>query len=139
MLPFCLRCWWDLVRKSRTHAAAKTFQLPRFRLVLEQLETRLTPGTIQWANNVSGDFNDGTNWVGGVVPGASDDAVIDFSGVTVTSSANVTIKSLTCTGQLSIGGGTFSLQNATIGSSVATLSVPTGTVDSSSGQSISVG
>ncbi len=36
---------------------------------------------IYWANPVSGQFNVGTNWVGGMVPTESDEAVLDSSGI----------------------------------------------------------
>jgi hypothetical protein len=35
---------------------------------------------IQWANPVSGQFNVGTNWTGGVVPTAGDEAVLGSGG-----------------------------------------------------------
>ncbi len=45
---------------------------------------------IHWQNAVSGDFNAGANWVGGVAPGPTDDAILDASGpvYTVTDSAS---------------------------------------------------
>ncbi len=40
-----------------------------------------------WAHGVSGNFNTGADWVGGVVPGGLDDAELTASGTyTVTNS-----------------------------------------------------
>ena len=50
---------------------------------METLEAREVPATIQWAAAVSGDFNTGANWIGGVVPGNTDVANIPFAGITV--------------------------------------------------------
>ncbi|MDP2339919.1 MAG: Ig-like domain-containing protein [Deltaproteobacteria bacterium] len=35
---------------------------------------------IRWLNPVSGNFNAGANWAGGVVPGAADTAIVDVAG-----------------------------------------------------------
>jgi hypothetical protein len=35
---------------------------------------------IQWTNAVSGEFGDSSDWTGGVVPGASDEAILDTPG-----------------------------------------------------------
>ncbi|MDQ2860267.1 MAG: hypothetical protein M3T55_05985 [Pseudomonadota bacterium] len=43
---------------------------------------------IHWANPISGDFNVSADWNGGVVPGASDDAVLDAPGPAFTVTAN---------------------------------------------------
>jgi RHS repeat-associated protein len=91
----------------RARRVGKTQRLPR----LETLEDRSVPATIQWAADVSGNFNDPARWTGGVVPGAGDDAVITFPSVVVTSPANVTVQSLTTTADLSVTGGTFTVTN----------------------------
>ena len=52
---------------------------------------------IHWANPVNGDFRNGADWTGGVVPGAADDAILDAPGTTpytVATSANETVGSL---------------------------------------------
>ena len=52
--------------------------------------------TIQWLTGVSGDWSQGSDWAGGVAPGAGDDAVIDASGsYTVTISTAISANSLT--------------------------------------------
>jgi hypothetical protein len=49
---------------------------------------------IHWANPISGSFTNAADWSSGVVPGASDDAILDAAGVTpytVTASTNGTV------------------------------------------------
>src|SRR5262245_29987999 len=77
---------------------------------LEALENRLALAAITWDGGSSGTgtaWNTAANWVGDVLPGTVDDAVIGpaFSGVTITSSGAVTIKSLTNAATLQITGG----------------------------------
>src|SRR6516225_725498 len=87
--------------------------------------------TIYWLTGASGDWSRGSNWVGGVVPGTGDDAVIDASGsyiVTIStaisansltlaaSGATVTETdsgSLTLAGALTLETGTFQLNAGT--------------------------
>jgi hypothetical protein len=52
---------------------------------------------IHWLNPISGSFTNTSDWSGGVVPGAGDDAILDAPGTTpyaVTASTNGTISSL---------------------------------------------
>src|SRR6516165_8555205 len=56
----------------------------RHRLFLEPLETRLAPATVSWISATGGDWDTASNWSGGAVPGATDDVVINQSGITVT-------------------------------------------------------
>jgi hypothetical protein len=59
------------------------------KLRIEQLEDRVVPATITWNNVVgSGDWDVGSNWIGGATPGTGDNAVID-----TTSAATITIQS----------------------------------------------
>jgi hypothetical protein len=55
----------------------------RVRLNLEPLEDRTLPATITWIAG-SGNFDDGANWSGGVVPGPNDVAVIDTGSTAAT-------------------------------------------------------
>src|SRR5437773_9690504 len=55
----------------------------RFRPCLEPLEDRTLPATINWIAG-SGDFDVGSNWSGGVVPGPNDVAVIDTGSTAAT-------------------------------------------------------
>ncbi len=112
-----LQRWWNHEGRSAAIGRGRPLIRKRPRLELEQLETRLAPAVIQWANNISGDFNTGANWVGGVVPAAGDDAVINFAGVTVTSSNNNTVLRISCTGTFAINGGTFTIDSTSTTSS----------------------
>ncbi|MFO0804036.1 MAG: hypothetical protein U0791_13060 [Gemmataceae bacterium] len=87
-----------------------------FRRQLEELEPRTVPATIAWASATGGSWNVGSNWVGGVVPTASDDALIpDLTGVqTITVSATTAVRSITSNEVLAVTAGTF-----TVGSSGA--------------------
>jgi hypothetical protein len=83
----------------------------------ERLEDRLVPA-IFWDGGPTGsgtNWNDPLNWVGDVLPGSADDAQIDssFAGITVTSSSNVGIRSVTSAAALEITAGTFALSFAT--------------------------
>jgi hypothetical protein len=68
---------------------------------------------IHWLNAINGSFTNASDWSGGTVPGASDDAILDAAGgapYTVTSSASVSVGSIqTASGAtLAITAGTFS-------------------------------
>jgi hypothetical protein len=75
---------------------------------------------ITWAESVSGDFANAAYWTGGDVPGSSDDAILDGTGYTVTSSTDVSLNSLqvaagatiSCTGHLTLANGTGTGVNA---------------------------
>src|SRR5947207_6768678 len=73
------------LRYSRKHKQSwppgrKAF---RFRPFLEPLEQRTLLATINWIAG-SGNFHDGSNWSGGLVPGANDVAVIDTGATAAT-------------------------------------------------------
>ncbi|NOS68966.1 MAG: hypothetical protein HOP33_03465, partial [Verrucomicrobia bacterium] len=82
-------------------------------------------GNYSWQN--------ATNWDGDAVPGPDDDVVINVSSnLTVSSSADVTVKSLQCSNDLAIVGGTFGVTaNASIVQGALTMS--SGTALSASG------
>ncbi len=93
---------------------------PRRRLVVgERLEMRALMATISWNTTVApngGAFTTGSNWVGGVVPGINDDAIIpDLPGASplITSSGTVAVKSVTTSESLTISGGTFAATSFT--------------------------
>jgi hypothetical protein len=87
--------------------------------------------TITWLTGTSGDWSQGSDWAGGIAPGAGDDAVIDASGTyTITISTAVSAKSLTLdnsgatvaetatgslalTGALTVEAGTFEVNAGT--------------------------
>jgi hypothetical protein len=73
---------------------------------------------IHWANPISGSFINASDWGGGAVPGASDDAILDAVGsgrYTVTASTSQTVDGidLAANATLSIAGGTFTAANGT--------------------------
>ena len=83
--------------------------------LFDQLESRCLLSTIIWGNAAGGNWNTGSNWVGGVVPGVNDDAVIpnSFGSITVTySSSTSEIHSLTNDETLQISGGSFQIDAA---------------------------
>jgi hypothetical protein len=88
----------------------------RRRLILEQLEDRTVLSTVNWigASGIPGNWNDANKWLDATtmtnhVPGATDDAVINVSGVTVThGTGSDTVHSLT------VSNGTFSLSGGTL-------------------------
>ena len=66
--------------------------------------------TITWVAGVSGDFADGTNWSGGVVPGPDSIAKIEATGTyTVESSKDETVRNLFVTqdATLDVSAGVF--------------------------------
>ena len=79
---------------------------------MSQLEERTLLSTITWASDVSGDWDNPSMWTGGVVPGPSDDAVVSFSGITVThdTSASDVIDSVSCAASLDISSGSLSIE-----------------------------
>ncbi|MFL5327600.1 MAG: hypothetical protein ACJ8C4_01685 [Gemmataceae bacterium] len=83
----------------------------RFIPTLQRLEDRRVLSTITWKDPVSGNWNDSERWLGGVVPGASDIAVIDKTGAnySVTLDVDATVAGLT----LNSPNATFSATNRT--------------------------
>ena len=68
-------------------------------LVIEVLEDRTLLSTINWdiANSpTGGDWNTASNWVGGMIPGSTDDAIIGLNSgtVTINTGANDVVNSL---------------------------------------------
>ena len=131
----------SLLRGFRAHHFTRTWResgeftlraaalQPAIRPVIETLERRVLMSSIQWAN-VGSNWNTGSNWVGGVVPGSGDTAVFpkattivnpnltaaaSVSGITIDNSA--ANYSITETGS----------QTLSIGSGGLGVSAPTGT------------
>jgi hypothetical protein len=81
-------------------------------LAIEPLEMRALLTVVAWDGG-GNDFNwhNPVNWVGDQLPGADDHVVIseEFADVTISSSANVTITSLTSAAGLTITAGTFTI------------------------------
>jgi RHS repeat-associated protein len=85
-----------------------------FRPTLGELEDRLAPATILWDGGPTGagtNWNDRFNWMGDVLPGPADDAQIGgaFAGINVTSSSDVSVRSVTSAAAIEIAAGTFGL------------------------------
>ncbi len=79
-----------------------------------QLEDRTVPATITFANPLGGDWNTGANWVGGVTPSATDDAVIpDLPGTpSVTFSGDTSVNSVVSAERISAVGWSWTIAAA---------------------------
>ena len=71
MVSFNLVRWLKNWFRGRVTTIVK--KRPRFRLRMEELETRLAPATFIWtgASGVDNNWSTATNWLGGVAPSAS--------------------------------------------------------------------
>ncbi len=112
------------IRRSRLLLCRRP---PLARPVLEILEDRLAPATITWSNPAGGDWDTGSNWTGGNVPEASDNAVISIalnSGATITHGQAIadSVNSLTSSDPISFSVGTLSIAGSSTISSTLTLS-----------------
>ena len=87
-----------------------------------RLEARALLTTSTWVHSSGGDWDTASNWSTNAVPGPADDAVISYSGITVThnSAAFDTVNSLTCQSNLEISNGELSVGTT---SSLATSNV----------------
>lgn len=76
----------------------------RLRLGMLPLPDRINPATIQWDGEINNNFNDARNWVGNILPGPGDDAVIGsaFSASTITVNNAITVNSITSDASLNI-------------------------------------
>src|SRR5262245_34509481 len=98
------------VHKRQRRAAALRYMPLRF----EPLEERTLLAVVLWDGGPAGtgaNWNDPVNWAGNVLPGGSDDAQIGaaFAGITITSSSNVSVRSVTSAAPLQITAGTYAL------------------------------
>ncbi len=111
---------WRRWMKQKFHLSQYAFRKParpRFRRPwLEVLEDRWVPVTVMWGNVQGGAWETPSNWVGGVLPGLNDTAVIPLgmNGITVTYGT--------------ISSGTTLVGNATLNGSNSTLRVVGGTL-----------
>ena len=76
---------WGLRGKQARLKASRKFRVHRLPLHLEPLEQRIVMSTVTWDGQGDGaSWNDPHNWVGGALPGAADDVVINNTpGTTV--------------------------------------------------------
>ena len=81
------------------------------RLILEQLEQRIQPSTVNWVNPSGGDWDTPSNWSTGQLPGPGDDVVINQTGITIThaTSASDSVNSLTSQATLVLSAGSLSI------------------------------
>ena len=88
---------------------------------VESLELRRLLSTVDWISTSSGDWNNPSKWSTGLVPGPSDDVVIDVSGASPTvtiDSGNQSVNSLTTDDPLVLSGGSLTVAaQSTIGGS----------------------
>ena len=89
----------------------------------------LGSGPIHWAGDVSGSFDTGSDWNGGLVPGPNNGAILDASGstpYTVTASTNNTVEKVQteATATLDIGGGVFTASGG--GANIGAIQVEAG-------------
>ncbi len=83
---------------------------------LVTLEDRTLLSSVQWINTAGGDWDTGSNWSTGSVPGASDTVTIDLSpGITVTHAQNdadaVLTLNVASADTLSISNGSLTLES----------------------------
>jgi hypothetical protein len=114
-----MRQWlqrWSFLRPGNRRPARRAGR----RLILEELEPRTVPALFTWTQAVSGDWDNPNNWSHGVisplpgVPGAADDAVISFSGITVTHNTNVTdaVNSVSSAADFNFSAGSLSVASS---------------------------
>ncbi len=94
-------------------------------LVVESLETRMVPASIQWINAGAGQWDVPANWSTGSLPGPADDVVINTPAaatITIQSNDRIAIHSITTAAndQLAMTGGQFLFTgNSTLGSGLS--------------------
>src|SRR5438552_12924330 len=127
--------WFRSAPTRRLRCAPK--QAKRQRLALEELEDRRLLSTFNWVVNGDGNFNAAANWRdqnnNPGIPGPGDDAVIDVTGINVTSGTSVTVNSLLCSANLLMTGGTFTVTNNGKNSAITTLTLNAGTLQANAG------
>ena len=81
--------------------------MPLGGVALERLEQRIVPSTLTWIAPAGGNWDTATNWSGGKVPTANDDAVINIKTGTITHSsvASDAVRDLTSNAPLTISAG----------------------------------
>ena len=101
---------------------------------VETLELRQLLSSVNWISATGGSWNVASNWSTDKVPGPTDDAVINVSGITVTSNADVSVNSVASKATLVLTGGTFDVANVKATSSLAGIVVNSGaTFETSAG------
>ena len=133
---------WRRRDRSKTRRGALACHVSTTALVeVQRLETRTLLAAIAWDGGVSGtgtNWNDPANWVGDVKPGVADDAIVGaaFSGVTIISTANESVNSITSEAALRFNAGTMTVAtntNLVRGLTLAGGTLSGGTVNAGSG------
>src|SRR5271166_1401177 len=104
-------------RSRRLRRRAARQRIWAFRPRWEAMEDRTLLATMNWINPAGGDWDTASNWVNTAnssdhhVPTSSDDAVINFTGATVThaSGTSDSIDSLTSQASINLSNGSLSL------------------------------
>ncbi len=116
-----LKTWFRRPRGKTIH------NRPRFRLNLEELESRLTPAPIVWQGGAGPNWSVGANWVGGVAPTVGAPVELNFSNSATAFTANNNIAGLTVS-QLTIAGNYTLTSSAGVSLNLANPSTNTGHV-----------
>ncbi|MGO9921253.1 MAG: beta strand repeat-containing protein, partial [Isosphaeraceae bacterium] len=108
---------------SATRSKRRPRRAALSKYLLESLEDRVVLSTITWLNPQGGDWDTASNWKGGVLPGPSDNAVIDIAGITVTHNATTTdaVGNLTSKAAIALSAGTLALGSASTITNTLTL------------------
>src|SRR6185437_15144851 len=107
--PFSGSKKWRWAGRNSSWRKQRTLRFHE-RLAIEPLEPRRLLATITW--NGAGDgttWTNGSNWVGGQVPGSSDSAVIGASSTTINISGGVTVGSVVSGAPLNVSSGSFTV------------------------------
>ncbi len=135
-------------RRNRTARPRRLCCFDQWRYLspyFEQLEDRCLLATITW--NGSGDgttWTNPANWIGGVMPGPSDEAVIGSSSQTINVSGSITVGSVVSgaplditSGSLTVESGTSQANNGlTVSSGASLIATGTGTTWNASGTTV---
>jgi hypothetical protein len=128
-----LTAWAHNVLGGRGARRQRSRPGSRIRLLLECLESRLTPSDVSWSgagDNAS--WSDARNWSTGQLPGSSDDVTIDSPATTVVhASGSDAVHSLQSNKPITMSGGSLSF--ATDSAIAATLQLSGGTLTSAGG------
>ncbi len=111
--------------RFRTVAQRRPTNRRRLPLFLEALEARTVLSTATWINAGGGAWSTAANWSGGVVPNATEDAIINIAvSGPITIDSAIAVQSLTdTTASLNLDGGSLSLAAASSISQNVTISV----------------
>jgi len=105
--------FFQTARLSRRGRSTTRRRNQRFRPKLQALEDRFAPATISWTNPLGGNWGTPSNWDANRVPTASDDVIINQTGISITHSFGIdSVRSLTSQAAVDISGGSLTLGTA---------------------------